>query len=173
MTHLVLIGLMGAGKTSVGRRCAATLGRTFVDTDEVVEAIAGMSVADIFGAEGESGFRARERAAVADACAAPEASVISCGGGAVLDADNRSQLRAHGFVVWLDAPPDVLAVRVAGDTARPLLASGDRHTTLQRLARLRGPVYESTAHVRIDTTELDEDAVTERVLVAFAGGEGA
>src|SRR3954452_828116 len=136
---------MGAGKTSVGRRCATTLGRVFVDTDELVEAIACMSVADIFASEDERGFRARERAAVADACAAPDASVISCGGGAVLDADNRYQLRAHAFVVWLDAPPDVLLARVGGDTGRPLLATGNRGATLQRLAKLRGPVYESTA----------------------------
>lgn len=176
MTHLVLIGLMGAGKSSVGRRCATLLDRPFVDTDELVEVVAGRTVADIFATDGEREFRARERAAVADACAAPEPSVISCGGGAVLDAANRRALRAHGVVVWLDAPPAVLAARAASDASgsvRPLLASGDGAVTLQRLDRMRRPVYEAAAHARVDTDGLDEDAVAGRVLAALAAREGA
>src|SRR3954470_24212594 len=99
--HLVLVGLMGAGKTTVGQRCAVILDRPFVDTDELVVATAGVPFDDIWGAEGEQGFRARERFAVADAAASPTPLVISCGGGAVLDADNRRALRATGLVVWL------------------------------------------------------------------------
>src|SRR4051794_41193739 len=87
--HLVLIGLMGAGKTTVGRRCAEALGRSFVDTDDLVSTQAGASVPEVFVAEGEAGFRARERAAIADAVASPEPLVIACGGGAVVDGADR------------------------------------------------------------------------------------
>jgi shikimate kinase len=128
--HLVLVGLMGAGKTSVGQRCAELLDRPFVDTDELVVAAAGVTFEQIWSIEGESGFRARERVAVMDAAASPEPLVIACGGGAVLDADNRRVLRDSGFVVWLAASPDVLASRLVGDDSRPLLAGGDRTATL-------------------------------------------
>jgi shikimate kinase len=165
--HLVLVGLMGAGKSTVGARCAARLGRELVDTDDLVELHARASVAEIFASDGEAGFRARERAAVADAVASPGALVVSCGGGAVIDAANRAALRAGGVVVWLDGPSDVLAARVAGDTGRPLLASGDRVATLDRLARLRADAYEACAHARVDTTSLDIDEVADRVLACY------
>src|SRR5438552_4016152 len=100
--------MMGAGKTTVGERCAARLGRRFVDTDALVEARTGRTVGEIFAAEGEPAFRAYERAAVAEACATPEPLVIACGGGVVLDPDNRRILRARSLVVWLRATPDVL-----------------------------------------------------------------
>ena len=90
--HLVLVGLMGAGKTTVGRRCAKRLERPFVDTDELVVAAAGVPFAELWSAEEEAGFRVRERAAVADAAASPEPLVIACGGGAVLDSENRRAL---------------------------------------------------------------------------------
>src|SRR5690348_1612699 len=102
-SHVVLVGLMGAGKTTVGHRCAALLGRDFVDTDELIVSTAGVPFDELWAAEGEAGFRARERVAVIDAASSPTPLVIACGGGAVLDADNRRVLRASGFVVWLDA----------------------------------------------------------------------
>ena len=123
--HLVLVGMMGAGKTSVGRRCAARLERAFVDTDDLVESTTGHARSrEIFETQGEPAFRDLERVAVADACASPEPLVIACGGGAVLDADNRRALRDAGVVVWLRAAPEVLSGRVgAGAGAvRPLLA---------------------------------------------------
>src|ERR1041385_704881 len=104
--HLVLVGLPGAGKSTVGERCAARLGRPLVDTDDIVQAGAGMVTTEIFAIEGESGFREREHQAVADACASPVPVVIACGGGAVLRADNRTLLRSRGVVVWLRAEPD-------------------------------------------------------------------
>jgi shikimate kinase len=107
--HLVLVGLMGAGKTTVGQACAARLGRAFVDTDDLVVTLAGVPFDEIWRDGGEPRFRELERAAVADACASPDPLVIACGGGAVLDPDNRARLRAAGVVVWLRAPVDVLA----------------------------------------------------------------
>jgi len=162
--HLVLVGLMGAGKTTVGERCAAALGRPLVDTDELVETRTGRTVADLF-AEGEPTFRAVERDAVADACASPAPLVIACGGGAVLDPESRRRLRSTGFVVWLRAAPDVLADRVRHDPAeRPLLAREGRLATLTRLAETRAPAYEATADVTVPTEGRNPDEVAAAVL---------
>lgn len=169
--HLVLIGLMGAGKTTVGEICATRLGRPFVDVDDLVVATAGRTVAEIFATDGEAGFRRRERAAITDACASPEALVLATGGGAVLDADNRRALRAAGVVVWLVAPPTVLAARVASDDDRPLLA-GDPVTTLTRLADARADCYEATAHVAVDTDGRTVAEVADRVLEAYESRGG-
>ncbi len=171
--HLVLIGLMGAGKTTVGARCAERLGRDVVDTDALVELRAGASVADIFATHGEAEFRAMEREAVADVVQSPVPLVVSCGGGAVTDAANRAALRHGCVVVWLDGPSDVLAARVANDDGRPLLAGGDRVATLDRLARTRADAYAACADARIDTAALTADEVTDKVLAAYeerAGG---
>jgi shikimate kinase len=166
--HLVLIGLMGAGKTTVGQRCARRLGRPFVDTDDLVATRAGMPISNVFATAGEGRFRQLERRAVADACAAPEPVVIACGGGAVLDPDNRRRLRAAGIVVWLTAIPDVLARRVQADgTHRPLLAESGAVATLERLAVVRGDAYAATAHVEIDTAGRTVDEVADAVLTTY------
>lgn len=166
MKHLVLVGPMGAGKTTVGRAVAARLGRTFVDTDELIVATAAMSVAEVFVVEGERGFRERERIAVADACATPEPAVISCGGGAVLHPDSRAKVAASGFVVWLDAPGAVLAERVASGAARPLLATGDPIATLERIRSLRADAYAGVADSKVDTQHRTIDEVVDAVLDA-------
>ena len=168
----MLIGLMGAGKTTVGRRCAEVLGRPFVDTDDLVTAQAGATVPEIFAAEGEAGFRARERAALADALASPEPLVVACGGGAMVDAANRKAVGAGGFVVWLACRPDELATRVErdGTATRPLLAGGPTVATLTRLEGLRSGTYEAAADARVVTDGRDVDAVTAAVLDAFAAG---
>jgi shikimate kinase len=166
MKHLILVGLMGAGKTTVGQRCAERLGRPFVDTDDVVTATVHMSVDEIFATAGEPQFRELERAAVADVCASPAPLVIACGGGAVLDPENRKQLRAAGIVVWLQAAPDELAARVGDGATRPLLQN-DPRGSLTRLARLREPAYEAAAHCAVATDGLDVDAVADAVLGAF------
>ena len=166
--HLIFVGLMGSGKTTVGKRCAEALGRPFVDTDELVEASAGQTVAELFATVGEIGFRAVERQAVADACASPIPIVISCGGGAVLDADNRRHLQSSGHVVWLHAAAPVLAERIGSTSARPLLANGNPEVTLERLSTLRAGTYSAVAEVTIDTGDLAVDEVVERVLHEFA-----
>jgi shikimate kinase len=170
--HLVLVGLMGAGKTTVGERCAELLDRPFLDTDELVVAAAGVPFDVLWAAEGEQGFRVRERIAVADAVASPQPLVISCGGGTVLDPDNRRGLRTRGVVVWLDAPAAALASRLAGDAARPLLAGGDRTATLERLAELRAPAYEAAAHLSVDTEGRTVDQVAELVVEEFQSWSG-
>jgi shikimate kinase len=173
VTHLVLVGLMGAGKTSVGERCAEALGRSFVDTDHLVELATGTSVSDVFAKQGESAFRAAERTAVADASLSPDPLVIACGGGAVLDPDNRRVLREHGVVVWLQAGAEELGRRVGAGEDRPLLRDGAPPTaTLARLAELRAPAYAAAAHVIVDTDGLAVDAVADRVLEEFRTWNG-
>jgi shikimate kinase len=164
--HLVLVGLMGAGKTTVGRRCAQLLERDFVDTDDVVVRLAGMPVPEFFAANGEPAFRALERQAVADACASPAPLVIACGGGSVVDADNRRRLAGAGFVVWLRAPVTVLTERVGEGADRPLLA-GDPRGNLTRLLALREPAYEAVADAVVDTEGRGIDDVATAVLAAL------
>jgi shikimate kinase len=159
--HLVLVGLMGAGKTTVGEACARRLERPFVDTDAVVETLAGMTVAELFRVSGEDRFRALERQVVADACATPAPAVIACGGGAPLHADNRRVLSRCGYVVWLNAPPQVLQARIGPGTSRPLLPKGPASAvaTLERLSAVRAGAYEAVADATIATEERDVDEV--------------
>lgn len=142
--NLVLIGLMGSGKTAVGRRLAERLGRPFVDLDDEIAAAAGRSIPELFDTEGEAGFRAREAAAVATV-AARSGQVIATGGGVVLDSDNIAALRASGAVVWLDVELDELARRVGEGARRPLL-TGDPAGRLMALADERAPRYRAAAH---------------------------
>ncbi len=166
--HLVLIGFMGAGKTTVGIECARRLGRPFVDTDDLVTATAGLTVEGIFARDGEAGFREMERVAVADVCASPQPLVIGCGGGTVLDADNRRALRGAGVVIWLRAPAATLVERVGNGATRPLLRD-DPAGAIARLERLREPTYEAAAHASVDTDGLDVAAVVDAVLSLFEG----
>ena len=141
---------MGAGKTTVGRRCAQRLGRPFVDTDDLVVAMTGMPFAEFFAEYGEPAFRDLERQAVADVGASPEPLVIACGGGTVIDPENRSRLRATGTVVWLQAPVPVLANRVgAGRAGRSSPVTRSVRST--RLGATREAAYEATAHGHVDT----------------------
>jgi shikimate kinase len=166
--HLVLVGLMGAGKTTVGERCAERLARPFVDTDDVVEATAHRSVPELFAEAGESVFRDLERDAVRDATASPSAAVIACGGGAVLDPENRRRLREAGTVVWLRAAPAVLAERVDTDgVERPLLAPRGAVATLERLAVVRAAAYEAVADAVVDTDGRTVDEVADAVLEVY------
>lgn len=163
--HLVLIGLMGAGKTTIGRACAARLGRPFVDTDDLVEASTGQTVRELFNTIGEAAFRELERDAVANACNSPEPLVIACGGGALLDPTNRRRLTEHGLVVWLRASPATLAARVQHETGtRPLLESRDALIELDRLTALRDPAYEAAAHAVVETEGLGVEEAVAAVL---------
>ncbi len=158
--HVVLVGMMGSGKTSVGRLVAQRLGRPFLDSDAQVEARTGRTVREIFETEGlgEAAFRALEAEALAEALARPEPSVIAAAGGVVLDPSNRARLRALATVVWLRAHPAVLAARVTTGEHRPLLGD-DPLEVLERMDDERRRLYQEVAdgrQVDVDTHSVDE-----------------
>ena len=150
--NLVLVGPMGAGKTSIGKRLAERLGLDFVDADREIEAHTGASVATIFDCEGEVGFRARERALLAELLQTT-GRVIATGGGAVLDAGSRVLLRERGYVVHLHADVAAQIARLSRDRTRPLLQRPDREAVLQQLAEARAPLYAEVADLRYDTDQ--------------------
>lgn len=151
--NLVLVGPMGSGKSSIGRRLAERFGLAFVDVDHEIETRTGASITTIFDCEGEPGFRMRERDTLAELLDA-EDTVISTGGGAVLDGGNRARMRERGFVVHLHVGVDEQLGRLARDRSRPLLAGDDREAVLRRLALTREPLYAEVADLRFDTETL-------------------
>ena len=152
-SNLVLVGPMGAGKTSIGRRLAEIFQLQFVDADRDIELRTGAAVGTIFECEGESGFRARERNALAELLAHDQ-QLISTGGGAVLDPRNRRQMHERGFVVYLQVSVEGQLQRLARDRTRPLLQRDDREQVLRDLAVARAPLYEEVADVCFDTEGL-------------------
>jgi shikimate kinase len=154
--------MMGVGKSTVGARAAGELGLPFVDLDERVEAEAGMTVSEIFAAEGEDGFRRRERAAVAAVAGAT--AVVACGGGVVLAEESVARLRASGTVVWLAAPAGELEERVAGGAGRPLLSGGEASVPLDRILAGRSAAYAGAAHHRVETAGRRPEEVAEEVV---------
>lgn len=151
--NLVLVGPMGAGKSSIGKRLAERFGLVFADADRDLELRTGTTVATIFDCEGEAGFRARERAALAGLLAG-DGLLVATGGGAVLDPDNRRRLHARGFVVHLHVDVAGQLERLARDRTRPLLQRPDREDVLRELAQVREPLYAEVADLRFDTTRL-------------------
>jgi shikimate kinase len=142
--NLVLVGPMGAGKSSLGRRLAGRLGLEFVDADRRLEERAGASVALIFEHEGEAGFRAREEQLLSELLL-DRGLVVATGGGAVLSAATRERLRARSFVVHVQVGIEQQLARLERDHGRPLLAGGDRRQTLLQLAQVRDPLYAEVA----------------------------
>jgi shikimate kinase len=161
MPVVVLVGAMGAGKTTVGRLVADALGVEFLDTDEVIERTAGKAVSEIFVDDGEPHFRDLERAAVADALAAHE-GVLALGGGAVLDPATRDLLAGHR-VVFLRVGLSDAAQRVGLGVSRPLLL-GNVRGRIKQLLDERAPVYESVAQHVVETDGLSAAEVADRVL---------
>ncbi len=166
--HIALVGLMGAGKSTLGKRLAKKLGRPFCDLDEVIVARAGKPIPAIFAEDGEAAFREMEAQALAEALANPKPLVIATGGGVVERADNRARLRKQAFVVWLDAPPEVLAARIAGDRNRPLLAGEDPFARMRMLDRRRRAWYAEVADLRVSTEDFPPDALVARLMQAWA-----
>lgn len=145
-----LVGMMGAGKTSVGRSLARRLGKEFHDSDHVIEARTGVKIPVIFEIEGEAGFRARESAVIDELTALPDI-VLATGGGAVLDPRNREHLRSRGTVIYLRAAVKELLNRTRHDRNRPLLQTSDPKARLAELFEARDPLYREVAHVVVDT----------------------
>lgn len=162
--NLVLIGMMGTGKSAVGRRVAERLQRPFVDTDRRIERETRRSIPELFEEVGERGFRAHE-AEVIRHLSSVRGQVISLGGGAVTDPANVTNLRMSGDLVWLDASPEVIALRVGDGRDRPLLAGvRDIKAHVRRLAEERHEAYRQAAHRRVDTTDRRVSEVVDEVL---------
>jgi shikimate kinase len=165
--RILLVGMMGAGKTTVGRLVADILGWRYVDSDAEVEAATGLTVPELFARDGEAAFRKAETTALADACASTEPIVVSVAGGAVLAAENRALLMTSGTVVWLRADPVTLARRVGDGVGRPLLGD-DPAASLVALSAVRAPLYAEVASVTIDVDHLKAPAVAHQILEAVA-----
>jgi shikimate kinase len=164
---LFLVGMMGAGKTTVGRRLARRLERPFVDADRELEARLGVPIPTIFELEGEAGFRRRE-AAIIDELTRREPIVLATGGGAVLDPANRAALHGRGHVVYLRASVGDLWHRLRRDKVRPLLKASDPRARIEELVRLRDPLYREVAHLVVDTGRQPVDQVVDAILARLA-----
>ncbi|HEY9573085.1 MAG TPA: shikimate kinase [Pusillimonas sp.] len=145
-----LVGMMGAGKTTIGRSLARVVNREFMDLDHELEARCGVRVSLIFDIEGEEGFRKRETTAL-DECSRKRGIVLATGGGAVLAPQNRLYLKERGVVVYLRASPEELFRRLARDRSRPLLQTADPQERLRELITQREPLYESIADLVVET----------------------
>ena len=163
---VVLVGMMGAGKSSIGRRLAARLGIPFADADNEIEIAAGMSIPDIFSTYGEPDFRAGETRVIARLLeSGPQ--VLATGGGAFMNADTRNAVRAHGISVWLKAEFDVLMRRIKRRQDRPMLKTDDPGETLRALMEERYPVY-AQADITIQSREVPHEKIVDEIVGALA-----
>ena len=162
---IVLVGLMGAGKSTVGKRLAKRLGVPFVDSDSAIQDAAGYSAAEVFERFGEKDFRDGERRLVARLVDG-QVRVISTGGGVFVDARTRELLKTQTITVWLDAPVDVLAQRTGRRDTRPLLRTEDRKATLERIAEAERPAY-AEAHIHVRSSDGAPGAVVDAIIRAL------
>ena len=163
---IVLIGMMGAGKTAVGRRLAKVLQWPFQDADAAIEEAAGTTISNIFAEIGEASFRMKERQVIARLLG-QERQVLALGGGAFIDPDTRALVRARALSVWLHADLDTLVRRTSRPHKRPLLAGGDPRSKLAELLRQRTPIY-GEADLMVESSDVPIKTVVERVLAAVA-----
>lgn len=170
--HIILIGFMGAGKTTVGRRLAALLGRELLDTDQQIERQAGMTINRIFETEGEASFRRRETEALRRLADRKAPAVISAGGGLPLREENREILKTLGLTVYLRVRPETVLQRLEGDHTRPLLAGEHPEETVRRLLEERGGIYAMAASLTADTDGKSPEAIAEEIRGAMENGKG-
>jgi shikimate kinase len=162
--NIFLIGLMGAGKSTVGKVLAKKLGRRFLDADHVIEERCGVKIPVILEMEGEEGFRKRESAVIKELCQMQDI-VLATGGGSVLLPENRQILQSHGHVVYLRANPHELWLRTRHDRGRPLLNTQDPEQKLKELFDLRDPIYLSIAHQIIETGKPNVNQLTNKLVM--------
>lgn len=161
--NIFLVGPMGAGKTTIGRQLAKTLGVDFIDSDQEIEQRTGATISWIFDIEGEAGFRSRE-AQVIDELSQRDGIVLATGGGAILDENNRSRLAARGMVVYLSAPLEQLLKRTLKDRSRPLLQTPDPRNKLLELIAIRDPLYRQIADFVIETDKYTVKSAVEAIV---------
>lgn len=169
MSHLLLVGFMGAGKSSVGLELASRLDRPFVDLDREIEARTGVSVGCYFEEHGEAAFREIEHEVLGDLASAP-ASVVACGGGVVTRDDNRTLLGRLGHVIYLKVSAGEALARIGDTATRPLLAGSGGALAATRLLDAREALYAAVADVVVETSGAPVDEVVERVLAAVEEG---
>jgi shikimate kinase len=171
---IFLVGYRGTGKTTVARLLAHHLGWPWVDADDVIERQAGLTIRQIFEAEGEAGFRRREAAVLEELCGLRR-HVVATGGGVVLSGDNRRRLKEAGRVVWLTADPETIRRRLERDRStgerRPVLTVGGL-AEIRELLRAREPLYRAIAHLTVDTARRPPEHVADAILQGLATGEG-
>jgi shikimate kinase len=165
--NIFLVGMMGAGKTTVARLLATRLNRQFIDADVEIETRCGVKVPVIFEIEGEEGFRSRE-AAVLDELTARSGIVLATGGGAVLRPENRQHLASRGLVIYLRAQPRDLYMRTRHDKNRPLLATPDPQKRLEELYEQRDPLYREVADLVVDTGRQGVQILVKQILSILA-----
>jgi shikimate kinase len=168
---VVLVGMMGAGKSSIGRRVALRLNIPFVDADTEIEKAAGMTISDIFAVRGEAEFRAGETRVIGRLLeGGPQ--VLATGGGAFINPDTRAAIAAKGISIWLKAEFDVLMKRIKRRQDRPLLRTADPAATLRRLMEERDPIY-ALADLAVQSREVMHDKMVDEIVEALAGRVGA
>ncbi|WP_417734675.1 shikimate kinase [Rosistilla oblonga] len=164
--HLYLIGYRGSGKSSVARLLAAKIGCTWIDSDDEIERRAGVSIAEIFAAHGEPGFRDRETAAI-EALSKTSPQVIALGGGAILRPENRDMIAQTGQAIWLDARPEVLVGRIEADASsasrRPSLTEHPMLQEVRQLMAAREPLYREVGNLRIDVSDQTPDQIVDQI----------
>jgi shikimate kinase len=168
---IVLVGMMGAGKTALGKQLAAKLGLPFIDSDTEIEKATGNKISDIFAEAGEPAFRLIEKNKIAKLLDGKRC-VLSTGGGAIVDADTRALIKDKSISIWLKARVETLAARVAKDKNRPLLKTANPKAKLAELLAIRTPFYE-TAHIHIDTDVHSTDVTLDEMVEKLRGFEVA
>ncbi|PCH60422.1 MAG: shikimate kinase AroK [Gammaproteobacteria bacterium] len=161
--NIFLVGLMGSGKTTIGRQLARACDLEFIDSDAEIVARTGAEISWIFDIEGESGFRKREKVVI-DELTQQGGIVLATGGGSVLDSDNRRALASRGIVVYISASIDRLFKRTANDKSRPLLNQGDSRAVLQSLQEARDPLYREIADIVIETDDCTVSHAVKQIL---------
>ena len=164
---IVLVGMMGSGKSSVGRRLAGRLGLPFVDADTEIETAAHMTIPEIFAQRGEAEFREGERRVIARVLTTRAPLVLATGGGAFMNAETRERVKELGIAVWLKAEPDVLMRRVRKRSNRPLLQTADPEATLRRMLAEREPVY-ALADITILSSDEPHEVVVGETIAALS-----